>query len=82
MLPTQAFMIHTASHPARRSRRDARDLQRRVVVQGRGARGRWWYRLRGVMGLIIVTVISAIVLAGAVVALAVLAAYLVRSISG
>lgn len=34
------------------------------------------------MGLIIVTVISAIVLAGAVVALAVLAAYLVRSISG
>jgi hypothetical protein len=75
-------MIHTASHPGRRSRRDERDLQRRAVVQGRGARGRWWYRLRGVLGLMIVTIASAIVLAGAVVALAALAAYLVRSFSG
>lgn len=75
-------MIHTASDPARRARRDARDLQRRAVLRGRGARGRWWYRLRGIMGLIIVTVASAIVLAGAVVALAALAAYLVRSFSG
>ena len=75
-------MIHTASHPGRRSRRDARDRQRRAVVQGRDARGRWWYRLRGVVGLLIVTIASAIVLAAAVVALAALAAYLIRSFSG
>ena len=75
-------MIHTASHPGHRSRRDARDLQRRAVVQGRGARGRWWYRLRGIVGLALITVASAIVLAGAVVGLAALAAYLVRSFSG
>ncbi len=75
-------MIHTASHPGRHSRRDERDLQRRAVVQGRGARGRWWYRLRGVLGLMILTIASAIVLAAAVVALAALAAYLVRSFSG
>ena len=75
-------MIHTAAHPSRRSKRDQRDLRRRAVVQGPGARGRWWYRIRGIVGLVIVTVATAIVLAGAVVALAALAAYLVRSLSG
>ena len=75
-------MIHTAAHPSRRSKRADRDLRRGAVVQGPGARGRWWYRIRGIIGLVIVTVETAIVLAGAVVALAALAAYLVRSLSG
>jgi Flp pilus assembly protein TadB len=82
MVPTQVLMIHTASHPGRRSRRDARDAQRRAVVQGRGARGRWWYRLRGIVGLFLITVAAAILTAGAVVSLVALAAYLVRSFSG
>lgn len=75
-------MIHTAAHPSRRSRRDERDLRRRAVIQGRGARGRWWHRMRGFVGLVVVTVAAAIFLAGTVVALAALAAYLVRSLSG
>ena len=82
IVPTQALMIHTASHPGHRSRRDARDLQRRAVVQGRGARGPWWYRLRGIVGLIVITIASAIVLAGAVLAALALTAYLIRSFSG
>ena len=75
-------MIHTAAHPSRRSKRDERDLRRRAVVQGRGARGRWWSRIRGIVGLVIVTVAAALMLAGAIVTLAALAAYLVRSLSG
>ena len=75
-------MMHTAAHPSRRSTRDQRDVRRRAVVQGRGARGRWWYRIRGIIGLVVVTVATAILLAGAIVALAALAAYLVRSLSG
>ena len=75
-------MIHTAAHPSRRSRRDERDLRRRGVVEGRGARGRWWYRIRGIIGLVVVTVTAAILLAGAVLTFAAIAAYLVRSLSG
>lgn len=75
-------MMHTAAHPSRRSTRDQRDVRRRAVVQGRGARGRWWYRIRGIIGLVVVTVATAILLAGAIVTLAALAAYLVRSLSG
>ena len=75
-------MIHTAAHPSPRSRRDERDLQRRAVVEGRGARGRWWYRIRGIIGLVVVTVTAAILLAGAVLTFAAIAAYLVRSLSG
>ncbi len=73
---------HATRRPSPSARRADRELQRRAVVYGSDAGSRWWHRARGLVGLVLLAITSAVLVAGSVVGLVILAAYLMRSFSG